>query len=104
MPSSGWASAGPHLSPAEGDELLSAIHRGLLGGDSARSILRGADGVLTTDIARTLGRRDLLPWRTPTLRSRLRHLRRFRMPPRHPPLLTIYCVGGVTPVPDSGAG
>jgi len=88
---------GGHLSPAEGDELLGAIHRGLFGRDSACSIPRGADGLLTTDIARILGRPELLPWRAPTLRSRLRHLARFRMPPRHPPLLTIYCVGGVTP-------
>ena len=88
---------GGHLSPVEGDELLGAIYRGLLGADSAGSIPRTAGGLLTTDIARTLGRPELLPWARPTFRSRVKDLMRLRMPPRHPPLLTIYCVGGVTP-------
>ena len=83
--------------PQEADELLKAIDRGLLARETTGSTPRRPDGLLTTDIARDLGRPELLPWKIPTIRSRLKHLLRFRRPPRYPPLLTIYCVGGATP-------
>jgi SAM-dependent methyltransferase len=90
---------GGHLAPDEANRLLEAIEKRLFGRRSCGTIPRSTQGLLTTDVARLLGRPDLLPWSRPPLRARLSHLARFRRAPRWPPRLTVYCVGGLTPAP-----